>query len=84
MTHQYITKFDLPADCQHDHVTIEMAATDDFPFVATPYIEDATGYTEAEDWEVTEKYTEAVRHGTEIPLELIGLEQPPAEVGGNF
>lgn len=80
-----IDKFDLPENCAHDHVLIEMAESSEYPLIATPFDNDGTGgFTEPETWDVTDRYREAVRNGTEIPLELIDLEQPPTEEGGNF
>jgi hypothetical protein len=79
-----VDTFDLPDDCQHDHVLIyESDAVYEPPFRAVPfeYVGDDDlhngYYQEPEEYAVTEQYREAVAERATVDIEDVKLPQPP-------
>lgn len=83
MTEERTDTFDLPDECQHDHVVIyENPDPYQPPYRAVPFDYVGEGdvygyYEEPEEYAITEAYREAVAERATVEIEEIKLRQPP-------
>jgi len=85
-----VQSFDLPEECELDHVAIYPNDTPEEPdFYAVPFIHEGSDsdgwdhYREPTDFEVTDRYREAVSERADVSLEEIKLtrEIPTTTLG---